>query len=90
MGNRAVLLWLCVGVCAAGDAPVACNLKAISAAERPRYNDLAKRLRIAVQDRSELPDGYTYKLGREEDNAAGGCRMDHDGAAMLSVSDVPA
>ena len=35
---------------------------AISAAERPRYNDLVKRLRIAVMDRSELTDGYVYKL----------------------------
>jgi hypothetical protein len=54
----------CVGVCAAADssAPLACNIKAISAAERPRYNDLIKRLRAAVQDRSELPDGYAYKL----------------------------
>jgi hypothetical protein len=43
-------------------APLACNIRAISAAERPRYNDLIKRLRIAVQDRKELPDGYAYKL----------------------------
>jgi hypothetical protein len=55
---------LCVGMCAAANdsAPLACNIKAISAAERPRYNDLIKRLRIAVQDRSELLDGYAYKL----------------------------
>ena len=54
---------VCVGVCAAtDDAPLACNSKAISAARRPRYNDLIKRLRIAVQDRSELADGYTYRL----------------------------
>src|SRR5437899_8459247 len=54
----------CAGVCAAADnsAPLACNIKAISAAERPRYNDLVKRLRIAVQDRNELSDGYAYKL----------------------------
>jgi hypothetical protein len=63
----AVILGLslfCVGVCAAADgsAPLACNIKAISAAERPRYNDLIKRLRIAFQDRSELADGYAYKL----------------------------
>src|SRR6266404_4341002 len=50
-----------VGVCAA-DVPLACNLKAISAAERPRYNDLVKRLRVSVQDRNELTDGYAYKL----------------------------
>jgi hypothetical protein len=53
---------VCVGVCAAADVPLACNLKAISASERPRYNDLVKRLRVAVQDRRELPDGYAYKL----------------------------
>jgi hypothetical protein len=52
----------CVGMCAAADPPLACNLKAISAAERPRYSDLMKRLRAAVQDRSELPDGYAYTL----------------------------
>jgi len=54
----------CVGVCAAADdsAPIACNIKAISSTERPRYNDLIKRLRIAVQDRKELLDGYAYKL----------------------------
>ena len=39
---------------------IACNLKAISSAERPRYNDLIKQLRIAVQKRSELPNGYAY------------------------------
>ena len=57
---------LCIGVCAAqGSTPApvfACNLKAISATERPRYNDLMKRLRSATRDRSELPDGYTFKL----------------------------
>lgn len=56
---------LCIGVCAAQDsatAVFACNLKAISAAERPRYTDLMKRLRSAARDRSELPDGYAFKL----------------------------
>ena len=53
---------VCVGVCAAADVPLACNLKAISTSERPRYNDLVKRLRVAVQDRNELTDGYAYKL----------------------------
>jgi len=52
-------------MCLAADnkAPVlACNLKAISAAERPRYNELVKRLRTAVASRNELADGYAYKL----------------------------
>lgn len=56
---------LCIGVCAAHDSttPVfACNLKAISAAERPRYSDLMKRLRSATRERSELPDGYAFKV----------------------------
>ncbi len=57
---------LCVGVCAdaqEGAAQViACNLKAIGAAERPRYNDLMKRLRATVRDRIELPAGYVFKL----------------------------
>src|SRR6266481_4532398 len=53
---------VCVGVCAAADVPLACNLKAISTSERPRYNDLVKRLRVSVQDRNELTDGYAYKL----------------------------
>src|SRR6266478_775807 len=41
---------------------VACNLKAISATERPRYNELMKRIRTAVRERSELPDGYDFRL----------------------------
>jgi hypothetical protein len=41
---------------------IACNSKAISAAERPRYNDLMKRLRLAIRDRSEIRDGYAFKL----------------------------
>jgi hypothetical protein len=57
---------MCIGVCAAQDRtapPVfACNLKAISTAERPRYNDLVKRLRSSIRDRKELPDGYALKL----------------------------
>lgn len=57
---------LCVGVCAAAQdgttSLIACNLKAIGASERPHYNDLMKRLRAATRDRSELPDGYAFKL----------------------------
>jgi hypothetical protein len=53
-------------MCAAAQkdaAPVfACNLKAISAADRPRYNELVKRVRAAMRDRSEVSSGYTFKL----------------------------
>jgi hypothetical protein len=62
----ASLLLFAVGVSFGGDVPLACNLKAISASERPHYMDLMKRLRLAVHDRSELPDGYTYKLDRSK------------------------
>lgn len=57
---------LCVGMCAADDKdakPVfACNLKAISAAERPRYNELVTRIRAAIRDRSAFATGYVFKL----------------------------
>lgn len=44
-------------------APVfACNLNAISAADRPRYHELPKRVRSAMRDRSEISNGYAFKL----------------------------
>ena len=42
--------------------PLACNLKAISAAQRPRYNELTKRLHAAMRNPSELPNGYAFTL----------------------------
>jgi hypothetical protein len=73
---------LCVSMCAAatekGAAPVfACNLKAISAAERPRYNDLVKRIRAAIRDRSEISNGYAFKM----DGKAVLCRKLLNGSA---------
>src|ERR1700712_3890060 len=57
---------LCAGICAASPdntAPVfACNLKAIRAADRPRYTELVKRVRAAVADRREISNGYAYQL----------------------------
>jgi hypothetical protein len=40
----------------------ACNLKAISAAERPRYNELVKRVRVAIRGRNEISNGYAFRL----------------------------
>jgi hypothetical protein len=55
-----------VSMCAAGQteaAPVfACNLKAISASERPRYKQLVERVRHAIRSRSEISGGYVFKL----------------------------
>jgi hypothetical protein len=42
--------------------PIVCDLNAFGKAERPRYNALMGRLRAAVQERSELPDGYRFEL----------------------------
>jgi hypothetical protein len=58
-------------MCAAGQSgpsspPLACNTKAISAAERPRYQELVKKLRTAVESRRELPDGYTFEVKGSE------------------------
>lgn len=41
---------------------IACNVQAIGAVERPRYNELVSRLRAAVRDRQELQDGFSYSL----------------------------
>ena len=45
---------------------LACDIQAIGALQRPRYNDLVSRLRPAMQDRRELPDGYDYLLDAGE------------------------
>lgn len=68
MTNATVLLatFLCVGMCAAADnypGPVfACNLRAIRAAERPRYNELVKRIRASIRSRREIANGYVFRL----------------------------
>jgi len=59
----AVLLCTVMGAAQNSKAPVlACHLQAIRAADRLRYHDLNKRLRTALQERSELPDGYAFHL----------------------------
>ncbi|MDQ1473028.1 MAG: hypothetical protein QOJ99_4508 [Bryobacterales bacterium] len=41
---------------------LACNLNAVTEDRRPRYTTLMKRLRSAVYDPDELPDGYAWRL----------------------------
>ena len=57
---------LCVSICAGGEkgeaSVFACNLKAIDASQRPRYNELVSRLRNAIEERTELPDGFEFRL----------------------------
>jgi len=59
-----LLSLICMCAMAKNDSspPLACNLNAISAAERPRYSQLTKQLRAAVRERRELSDGYSYRL----------------------------
>jgi hypothetical protein len=60
----ASLFCVCVSAIAQQDASTvfACNLKAINAAERPRYNKLVKHVREAMRDRTEISNGYAFKL----------------------------
>lgn len=44
---------------------LACNLNAISEGDLPRYTDLFTRIQAAITDRSELADGYVFRLNGE-------------------------
>src|SRR6266487_30528 len=48
-----------------GSPVIACNLDAIGAAERPRYHALVKKLKAAIGERRELPNGYVFTLESE-------------------------
>ena len=50
-----------LGAVAAGER-FACNAKALSTTERPRYQELTRALLGAVQEKSELPQGYAFRL----------------------------
>ena len=41
---------------------LACDLTAITEAERPRYQTLCARLRDSILERRELPNGYAFRL----------------------------
>src|SRR4051794_40156704 len=45
---------------------LACNIKEICEAQRPRYNELVSRLRSAMHERNELPYGYSYSIRSNE------------------------
>ena len=42
--------------------PIVCNLKALSSGERTHHTALGEKLRVAVLDRRELPDGLAFRL----------------------------
>ncbi len=51
--------------CCNSESPLACDLDAISASERPRYNELRKMLAASALDKRELPDGIAIKISTE-------------------------
>jgi hypothetical protein len=47
-------------------APIVCDLTALTPTERARRVTLAKKVHAAVTDRRELPDGYTFRLDEQK------------------------
>jgi hypothetical protein len=52
------------------EVPFACNLTALSAAEREHHKELSKKLRAAVEGTRELSDGYGFRLNGERQTIA--------------------
>ncbi len=55
----------CSGEISAVEIPIACDLDAIPATDRPRYNELLAMLRPAAVGRRELPDGIAIQISTE-------------------------
>jgi hypothetical protein len=66
----ATMCWvslLCVfGMCAAAQTEaepvIACNTKAIAAADRPRHRQVAEKLRASIRSRTETAKGFRFTL----------------------------
>lgn len=52
------------------DAPFACSLTALSAAERARHKEVSTELHAAVKEVRELPNGYAFRLSGERRSLA--------------------
>jgi hypothetical protein len=55
----------CSEVANGNESPLACNLDAFTAAERPRYSELRKMIASAVIGRRELPDGIALQIATD-------------------------
>ncbi|HLX03876.1 MAG TPA: hypothetical protein VKR28_00010 [Candidatus Binatus sp.] len=51
--------------CCCSESPLACDLDAISASERPRHNELRKMLAASATGKRELVDGIAIKISME-------------------------
>lgn len=52
----------------ADDTPFACNMQAISAEERPRHIEVTGRMRQAIKEVKDLPDGYSFRFDASRPN----------------------
>ena len=52
------------------EAPLACSLTAMSAAEREHHKELSAELHAAVKEIRELPNGYGFRLSGERRSLA--------------------
>ena len=48
--------------CCRSESPLACDLGAISASDRPRYNELRRAVAASVIGKRELPDGLAIQI----------------------------
>ena len=65
-----VLTIVLMAAAASGPSPIACNLKALTPAERARHAALSEKLRAAAVARQELADGLSFRLDPSAINLA--------------------
>ena len=51
--------------CCSSEIPIACDLGAISASDRPRYDELRRMVGAAVVGQRDLPDGVAIQIATE-------------------------
>jgi hypothetical protein len=47
------------------ETPLACNMRALNAAERKHHAELSRKVLSAVLERSDTKDGYAFQLDRK-------------------------
>ena len=58
----AALMACCIAQQRQVDSPFACNLKALTSAERKQHEQLTVMLFTSTVERRELPDGYAFRF----------------------------
>ncbi len=100
MATTVLASFICLIMCASDEAitemiaaPVfACNLRGISAAQRPRYNELVKRIRTSIHNRREIAHGYVFEVDSKAvtlSEAAEWVRMERLCCPFLSLQLAP-